>query len=48
LHFEAAGGTQSVSVTTWYTWQTNDNDNQKFEETTTEEEITAEANTSTQ
>ena len=48
LHFEAEGGTQSVSVTTWYTWQTNDNDNQKFEETTTEEEITAEANTSTQ
>lgn len=48
LHFEAAGGTQSVSVTTWYTWQTNDNNNQKFEETTTDEEITAEANTSTQ
>lgn len=48
LHFEAAGGTQSVSVTTWYTWQTNDNDNQKFGETTTEEQITAEANTSTQ
>lgn len=48
LHFEAAGGTQSVSVTTWYTWQTNDNDNQKFGETTTDEEITAEANTSTQ
>lgn len=48
LHFEAAGGTQSVSVTTWYTWQTNDNDNQKFDETTTEEQITAEANTSTQ
>lgn len=48
LHFEADGGTQSVSVTTWYTWQTNDNNNQKFEETTTQEEITAEANTSTQ
>lgn len=48
LHFDAAGGTQSVSVTTWYTWQTNDNDNQKFDETTTEEQITAEANTSTQ
>lgn len=48
LHFETSGGTQSVSVTTWYTWQTNDNNNQKFEETTTEEEITAEANTSTQ
>lgn len=48
LHFEADGGTQSVSVTTWYTWQTNDNDNQKFGETTTEEQITAEANTSTQ
>lgn len=48
LHFEAAGGTQSVSVTTWYTWQTNDNNNQKFDETTTEEQITAEANTSTQ
>lgn len=48
LHFEESGGTQSVSITTWYTWQTNDNDNQKFEETTTEEEITAEANTSTQ
>lgn len=48
LYFEAAGGTQSVSVTTWYTWQTNDNDNQKFGETTTEEQITAEANTSTQ
>lgn len=48
LHFEAAGGTQSVSVTTWYTWQTNDNNNQKFDETTTQEEITAEANTSTQ
>lgn len=48
LHFEEAGGTQSVSVTTWYTWQTNDNNNQKFEETTIEEEITAEANTSTQ
>ena len=48
LHFEAAGGTQSVSVTTWYTWQTNDNNNQRFGETTTEEQITAEANTSTQ
>lgn len=48
LHFEADGGTQSVSVTTWYTWQTNDNNNQKFDETTTQEEITAEANTSTQ
>lgn len=48
LHFEAEGGTQSVSVTTWYTWQTNDNNNQKFDETTTEEQITAEANTSTQ
>lgn len=48
LHFEAAGGTQSVSVTTWYTWQTNDNNNQKFDETTTQEEITAEANTSKQ
>lgn len=48
LHFEASGGTQSVSVTTWYTWQTNDNNNQKFDETTTQEEITAEANTSTQ
>lgn len=48
LHFEAAGGTQSVSVTTWYTWQTNDNNNQRFDETTTEEQITAEANTSTQ
>lgn len=48
LHFEADGGTQSVSVTTWYTWQTNDNNNQKFDETTTEEQITAEANTSTQ
>ena len=48
LHFEAAGGTQSVSVTTWYTWQTNDNNNQKFDETITEEQITAEANTSTQ
>lgn len=47
LHFEADGGTQSVSVTTWYTWQTNDNNDQKFDETTTEEEITAEANTST-
>lgn len=48
LHFEAAGGTQSVSVTTWYTWQTNDNNDQKFGETTIEEQITAEANTSTQ
>lgn len=48
LHFEASGGTQSVSVTTWYTWQTNDNNNQKFDKTTTQEEITAEANTSTQ
>lgn len=48
LHFEAEGGTQSVSVTTWYTWQTNDNNNQKFDETTTQEEITAEANTSKQ
>lgn len=48
LHFEASGGTQSVSVTTWYTWQTNNNNNQKFDETTTQEEITAEANTSTQ
>lgn len=48
LHFEADGGTQSVSVTTWYTWQTNDNNDQKFGETTTEEQITAEANTSTQ
>ena len=48
LHFEAAGGTQSVSVTTWYTWQTNDNNNQRFGETTTEEQITAEANTSLQ
>ena len=48
LHFEASGGTQSVSITTWYTWQTNDNDDQKFDETTTQEEITAEANTSKQ
>lgn len=48
LHFKADGGTQSVSVTTWYTWQTNDNNNQKFDETTTQEEITAEANTSKQ
>lgn len=48
LHFEADGGTQSVSVTTWYTWQTNDNNDQKFGETTTEEQITAEANTSPQ
>lgn len=48
LHFEADGGTQSVSVTTWYIWQTNDNNDQKFGETTTEEQITAEANTSTQ
>ena len=48
LHFEAAGGTQSVSVTTWYTWQTNDNNNQKFDQTTTEEQITVEANASTQ
>lgn len=48
LHFDADGGTQSVSVTTWYTWQTNDNNNQKFDETTTEEQITAEANISTQ
>ena len=47
LHFEADGGTQSVSVTTWYIWQTNDNNDQKFGETTTEEQITAEANTST-
>lgn len=45
LHFEAAGGTQSVSVTTWYTWQSNDNNNQKFDQNTTTENITAEANT---
>lgn len=45
LHFEAAGGTQSVSVTTWYTWQYNNNNNQKFDQNTTTENITAEANT---
>lgn len=45
LHFEAAGGTQSVSVTTWYTWQSNNNNNQKFDQNTTTENITAEANT---
>ena len=48
LHFEAAGGTSNVQVTTWYTWQYNDNNNQKFSQTTTEEQITVEANTSTQ
>ena len=48
LHFEADGGTQSVSVTTWYTWQTNDNNNQQFDQTITTENITAEANTSLQ
>lgn len=45
LYFEAAGGTQSVSVTTWYTWQYNNNNNQKFDQNTTTENITAEANT---
>lgn len=48
LHFTASGGTSNVQVTTWYTWQYNDNNNQKFGQTTTEEQITVEANTSTQ
>lgn len=48
LHFEASGGTSNVQVTTWYTWQYNDNNNQQFDQTTTTEQITAEANTSLQ
>ena len=48
LHFTASGGTSSVQVTTWYTWQYNDNNNQQFDQTTTTEQITAEANTSLQ
>lgn len=48
LHFTASGGTSNVQVMTWYTWQYNDNNNQKFGQTTTEEQITVEANTSTQ
>lgn len=48
LHFTASGGTSNVQVTTWYTWQYNDNNNQKFGQATTEEQITVEANTSTQ
>lgn len=48
LHFSANGGTSDVQVTTWYTWQYNDNNNQQFDQTTTTEQITAEANTSLQ
>lgn len=48
LHFPANGGTSDVQVTTWYTWQYNDNNNQQFDQTTTTEQITAEANTSLQ
>lgn len=48
LHFTASGGTSNVQVTTWYTWQYNDNNNQQFDQTTTTEQITAEANTSLQ
>ena len=48
LHFSANGGTSDVQVTTWYTWQYNDNNNQQFDYVTTTEQITAEANTSTQ
>lgn len=48
LHFTASGGTNNVQVTTWYTWQYNDNNNQQFDQTTTTEQITAEANTSLQ
>lgn len=46
LYFAASGGTSNVQVTTWYTWQYNDNNNQQFDQTTTTEQITAEANTS--
>lgn len=48
LHFSANGGTSDVQVTTWYTWQYNDNNNQQFDQTTTTEQIIAEANTSLQ
>ena len=48
LHFSANGGTSDVQVTTWYTWQYNDNNNQQFDQATTTEQITAEANTSLQ
>ena len=48
LHFSANGGTSDVQVTTWYTWQYNDNNNQQFDQATTTEYITAEANTSLQ
>lgn len=48
LYFTASGGTSNVQVTTWYTWQYNDNNNQQFDQTTTTEQITAEANTSLQ
>ena len=48
LHFSANGGTSDVQVTTWYTWQYNDNNNQQFDQVTTTEQITAEANTSLQ
>lgn len=48
LHFTASGETNNVQVTTWYTWQYNDNNNQQFDQTTTTEQITAEANTSLQ
>lgn len=48
LHFTASGGTSNVQVTTWYTWQYNDNNNQQFDQTTTTEQITAEDNTSLQ
>lgn len=48
LHFTASGGTSNVQVTTWYTWQYNDNNNQQFDQTATTEQITAEANTSLQ
>lgn len=45
LSFPANGGTRSVQITTWYTWQYNNNNNQKFDQNTTTENITAEANT---
>lgn len=48
LHFTASGGTSNVQVTTWYTWQYNDNNNQQFDQTTTTEQITAKVNTSLQ
>lgn len=47
VHFGSTGGTQSVQVTTWYTWQHNDNNDAKYDEDTATKTITASENKTT-